>query len=255
MANLPTNYLDDILAESMNGKRKFRITYPNGLFEEVTIEDVSEYEQIGSNFGAGDINRTNQEVNKKLDSEDVVDPMLTTEKGFAADASITGEHLKEQKENLTASNGVPFKFGVNDNGEYGHFVTDSEGADTFRPFKDLARDTPANATAAMITEGFTAWVNGELITGTRPLPVNTQSGSKSYNTIGWGNVIDFTITFPKEFDKIPSVSLAGSTCTEHDFDQLKVLTKTRSYFTGRFEPGGTPGLGHSNVVIRWTASA
>ena len=225
------------------------------MFEEVILEDVSEYEQIGSNFGAGDINRTNQAVNEKFDADDVVDPLLTTEKGFAADAYITGKHIKEQKENLTASNGVPFKFGVIENGEYGHYVTDSEGADTFNPFKNLVRDTPATATAAMITEGFTAWVNGELITGTRPLPVNTQSGSKSYNAIGWGNVIDFKITFPKEFDSVPSVSLAGSTCASHDFDQLKVLSVNRAYFTGRFEPGGTPGLGNSNVVIRWTASA
>ena len=100
MSELLTNYLDDILAETMNGKRKYRITHSNGLFEEVTIEDVSEYEQIGSNFGAGDINRTNQEVNKKFDSEDVVDPMLTTEKGFAADAYQTKLQFDEQNKKM-----------------------------------------------------------------------------------------------------------------------------------------------------------
>lgn len=100
MTELPTNYLDDILAASMNGKRKFRITYPNGLFEEVTIEDVSEYEQIGSNFGAGDINRTNQEVNEKFDSEDVVDPMLATKQGFAADAKLTRDAIDGINSNL-----------------------------------------------------------------------------------------------------------------------------------------------------------
>lgn len=96
MADLPTNYLDDILAQSMNGKRKYRITRADGTFEEVTLEDVSEYEQVGSNFGAGDINKTNQAVNEKFDSGDVVDPMLTTEPGFAADAYQTKLQFDEQ---------------------------------------------------------------------------------------------------------------------------------------------------------------
>lgn len=100
MADLPTNYLDDILAQSMNGKRKFRITRPDGTFEEVIIEDVSEYSQTGSTFGAGDINRTNQAVNEKFDSGDVVDPMLTTEEGFAADAYKTKLQFDEQNKNL-----------------------------------------------------------------------------------------------------------------------------------------------------------
>ena len=39
MADLPTNFLDDILSASMNGKKKFRLTYRNGTTEEVTIED------------------------------------------------------------------------------------------------------------------------------------------------------------------------------------------------------------------------
>lgn len=101
MADLPTNYLDDILAQSMNGKRKFRITRPDGTFEEVIIEDISEYSQTGSTFGAGDINRTNQAVNEKFDSEDVVDPMLTTEPGFAADAYKTKLQFDEQNKNLS----------------------------------------------------------------------------------------------------------------------------------------------------------
>lgn len=100
MADLPTNYLDDILAQSMNGKRKYRITRADGTFEEVTLEDVSEYEQVGSNFGAGDINKTNQAVNEKFDSGDVVDPMLTTEPGFAADAYQTKLQFDEQNKNI-----------------------------------------------------------------------------------------------------------------------------------------------------------
>lgn len=100
MADLPTNYFDDILSESMNGKKKFRLTYRNGTTEEVTIEDISEYDQYGSKFGAGDINKINQAVNEKFDSDDVVDPMLTTEKGFAADAYKTKVQLEKVQSDL-----------------------------------------------------------------------------------------------------------------------------------------------------------
>ena len=100
MAVLPTNYLDDILAASMGGKRRFRITHEDGSTEEVTLEDVSEYEQVGSPFGSGDVNKTNQAVNEKLDSADVVDPALATVLGFAADAKLTGDALSELTKNL-----------------------------------------------------------------------------------------------------------------------------------------------------------
>lgn len=100
MAVLPTNYLDDILAASMGGKRRFRITHEDGNTEEVTLEDVSEYEQVGSPFGSGDVNKTNQAVNEKLDSADVVDPALATVLGFAADAKLTGDALGELTKKL-----------------------------------------------------------------------------------------------------------------------------------------------------------
>ena len=103
MADLSTNYMDDILAESMNGKRKYRITRADGSFEEVTLEDISEYEQIGSVFGAGDINRTNQAVNEKFDSGDVVDPMETTVPGFAADALAVKNQFNEQNKKIVGS--------------------------------------------------------------------------------------------------------------------------------------------------------
>ena len=99
MADLLTNFLDDILSASMGGKRRYKITRLDGSSEEVTIEDISKYDQVGSTFGAGDINKTNQAVNEKFDSDDVVDPKLATEEGFAADAKLTGDALSELNKN------------------------------------------------------------------------------------------------------------------------------------------------------------
>ena len=68
---LPTNFKDDILAPSMNQKRKFTITaIGDGTYE---IEDVTDYTQTGSDFGAGQINATNKAVNDSCDKADVID--------------------------------------------------------------------------------------------------------------------------------------------------------------------------------------
>lgn len=80
---LKTDYKNDI---PKTEKRKYRII--NNDDGTVSFEDVTEYEQIGDTFGAGDINETNKAVNGKLDNSDVVDPMMTTEPGFAADALL-----------------------------------------------------------------------------------------------------------------------------------------------------------------------
>ena len=68
---LPTNFVDDILAPSMGRKRKYRII-DNGD-DTYSFEDVTEYTQTGSDFGAGQINATNQAVNESCDKSDVID--------------------------------------------------------------------------------------------------------------------------------------------------------------------------------------
>lgn len=70
---LPVNFKDDILAPSMGGKRKFTITdNGDGTYE---IEDATDYTQTGSDFGAGQINATNQAVNESCDKADVIDDL------------------------------------------------------------------------------------------------------------------------------------------------------------------------------------
>lgn len=63
---LRTDYKDDILENSMNGKRLYRIALQDGTFLYGNIEDYSLYSQQGDVFGAKDINETNEAVNNKL---------------------------------------------------------------------------------------------------------------------------------------------------------------------------------------------
>lgn len=62
MADLKTNYKDDVLDTSKNEKRKFRmIQNDDGT---VSFEDATEYTQEGDSFGSADINATNGKVNE-----------------------------------------------------------------------------------------------------------------------------------------------------------------------------------------------
>lgn len=100
MADLKTNYKDDVLDTSKNTKRKYNtIQNSDGT---ISLEDVTEYTQKGDDFGAADINATNAKVN-------------------------------EVKTNLTAD-GTPFRFGKDSDGNYGYIITGEDGADSVIPF-------------------------------------------------------------------------------------------------------------------------
>lgn len=59
---LNTNYTDDILASSMGGKRHY--TMVNNDDNTVSFTDSSVYDNVGTDFGANDINSTNAKVNE-----------------------------------------------------------------------------------------------------------------------------------------------------------------------------------------------
>lgn len=61
MADLKTNYVDDVLDTTKNQVRKYRqIQNDDGT---VSFVDVTEYTQVGTSFGAKDINDTNAAIN------------------------------------------------------------------------------------------------------------------------------------------------------------------------------------------------
>lgn len=97
-ANLPVNFKDDILKENMNGKRRFKmIQNSDGT---VSFEDVTDYTQVGSTFGAAQINATNTAVNNAADASKIIDSLDTikanTKSGYIAGALA----VKELSSNL-----------------------------------------------------------------------------------------------------------------------------------------------------------
>ena len=64
---LPTNFMDDILNESMNGKRRWTITQnDDGTY---TLEDATTYDQLGNTFGQAQVNAMNKAIKPDVDGD------------------------------------------------------------------------------------------------------------------------------------------------------------------------------------------
>lgn len=126
---LPVNFQDDIMNSSMSGKRRYRVI--NNSDGTISLEDATTYDQVGSNFGAGQLNATNQAVNESLDKNKVVRDLETigaiTEEGYVPDALA----LKDVTNSLESQP----TFVYDENGKITGYTTKTGGADTVFPFK------------------------------------------------------------------------------------------------------------------------
>lgn len=87
---LSTDFKDDILA-SQNSKRKY--THVNNSDGTVSFQDSTAYSQVGSSYGAKEVNEEREAINNiyanKLVSLDEID--LVTEEGYFVDAKAVKE--------------------------------------------------------------------------------------------------------------------------------------------------------------------
>lgn len=65
ITKLPVNFQDDIIDTTINDKRRYRLE--ENADGTTSLEDVTTYEQVGSYFGAEQINATNGAVNELID--------------------------------------------------------------------------------------------------------------------------------------------------------------------------------------------
>lgn len=99
-------------------------------FEEATtLEELTTGEKLSSIFGKLKL------AVKNLKS--LISLIGTTDISTIGDGTITGG-LNDVNGKLIASDNVPFRFGVNSNGEYGYIITNPAGADTVIPFSSEA---------------------------------------------------------------------------------------------------------------------
>ena len=94
---LPTNFMDDILNESMNGKRRWTITQnDDGTY---TLEDATTYDQLGNTFGQAQVNEMNKAINESVDQARVIDDYKTlaavNQEGFVPGAKPVAQLISD----------------------------------------------------------------------------------------------------------------------------------------------------------------
>ena len=122
---LPTNFMDDILNESMNGKRRWTITQnDDGTY---TLEDATTYDQLGNTFGQAQVNAMNKAINESVDQARVIDDYKTlaavNQDGFVPGAKPVAQLIRDLG---------GLSFGQDADGNWGYKIG---GADTVVPFK------------------------------------------------------------------------------------------------------------------------
>ena len=126
---LPTNFMDDILNESMNGKRRWTITQnDDGTY---TLEDATTYDQLGNTFGQAQVNAMNKAINESVDQARVIDDYKTlaavNQNGFVPGAKPVAQLISDL--NAINDNGVIKGMDAREDGVYITYVP-SSGADS-----------------------------------------------------------------------------------------------------------------------------
>lgn len=90
---LPVDFKDDVLQAAMAGKRRYRVIQnEDGT---ISLDDVTEYSQIGNSYGAAQMNATNMAVNESFDKNKVIDSLddiaANESAGYAAGALAVRE--------------------------------------------------------------------------------------------------------------------------------------------------------------------
>ena len=181
-----------------------------------------------------------------------------TDKRVPTDAAATFAQMAENIGKIVLGSGNALPEDV----KKGKTFTNDDGVEYTGTY-DFAKETNATATAEQITVGFTAWVNGELITGTRATPVKSLSGTVQvdvYRTES-GSV---RINFPQEFDSIPSISVSKGSewgaASGGSSDNIKfggVSAVTTSGFTLLYYGSENSGANgdYRYCYFNWTATA
>lgn len=90
---LPVDFQDDVLDSSMGGKRRWKLL----LQEDGTyiLEDVTNYDTVGSTFGASQVNQISQAVNQSADKGDVLGTLSQVKSNSDAKKIASANSLKE----------------------------------------------------------------------------------------------------------------------------------------------------------------
>ena len=248
MAELKTDYKDDVLDASVNEKRLFNIVSKDGtvLFENVSLQDITVYTQNGDTFGAGDVNKQNQKINECFqsvsDGKNLVASAIT-DKRVPTDATATFAQMAANILKIVLGSGNALSehvlFGktfTNDDGVEYAGTMQNQGAVT-----GYVDGTTGNYT---IPKGFH---NGNGFVTTDNLRQSVITAMKNTNQglteeSSWVDICNvLTKLFPKTFNVlsflgVSSISKSGQngtwTSAEFDITTFKTMTVSASWSDG-----------------------
>lgn len=164
---LKTDYTNDILDTSKNTERVYNLKNASGQIveENIRIEDVTEYSQEGSKFGANDINATNTEVNGLSANVGSLNGSVSTLNTNVSTLTTKTNTLQANVNNINVYVGTDKKL---------HFVN-KDGADSALPFSSgglsgntgscTVIDGTANQVGKNLSFTFPAGISPKMIMG------------------------------------------------------------------------------------------
>lgn len=92
-ATLATDFKDDILASDMGGLRRYNIIENSD--GTISLEDVTDYTQVGNDYKASNVNATTTAINAAQDASKILttleDVLACTEEGYLVDTAVIRE--------------------------------------------------------------------------------------------------------------------------------------------------------------------
>lgn len=180
-ATLPINFKDDILNSSMGGKRRYNlIQNSDGT---VSLEDVTTYTRMGSDFGAAQMNQTNQAVNQSCDKANVIETMDNIIANQASGMIAGAKAVKELNNKIPAEGNGYLRFADGTLIQWGRArfqSTTSGGNGSVKvnfsvPFTSTPRMSVTPIYASSATPTFT--VSAQVYTDTANLYARTNAGA------------------------------------------------------------------------------
>lgn len=209
-ATLPTNYQDDVLKSTMGGKRRY--TFTDNSDGTKCLEDATQYDKVGSNFGAADINKTNAAVNAAADAskimENVDDIAANTQAGYMMGA-LAGKQLIQ---NLGGC-----RFGTTVDGKPGY---KKAGADTVYPFS-----TPTIISMIQLLPGLNNYAGNVItldVTEKNKLHIDTMQSW--YDDANISIDADGTVLFSKKHQTGGSNRVDTTNIGDIDISQYSLIT-------------------------------
>lgn len=126
---LKTDYKNDVLKPSMNGKRHYQVVDSDGvsiLYPDVILNDISDYEVRGDKFGKDDINAMNEMANRNRQDNEIIMPKVAN-----IDEQVSSAELFASEANLAKNNAIMYSSYAEEAAEQARIS--AEKAESFSP--------------------------------------------------------------------------------------------------------------------------